>query len=82
MHGANLWPSALPELRPVIERWLAAATRAAHALARGAALALGLPADAIAQRYTRRPTLLSRLFHYPCGCTEGDASANIPITAS
>lgn len=72
MHGANLWPTALPELRPVIERWLAATTRAAHALTRGAALALGLPADAIAQRYTAHPTLLFRLFHYPAGWTEGD----------
>lgn len=72
MHGANLWPAALPELRDVIERWLAAATRAAHALTRGAALALGLPADTIATRYTQSPTLLFRLFHYPAGWTEGD----------
>lgn len=72
LHGANLWPAALPELRDVIERWLAAATRAAHALTRGAALALGLPADTIAARYTQSPTLLFRLFHYPAGWIEGD----------
>ncbi|MGJ3647628.1 isopenicillin N synthase family dioxygenase [Sphingomonas sp. GlSt437] len=72
LHGANLWPAALPELRPVVERWLAAVTRAAHALTRGASLALGLPGDEIARRYTARPTLLFRLFRYPPGWTGGD----------
>jgi isopenicillin N synthase-like dioxygenase len=72
LHGANLWPAALPELRPTVEAWLAAATAAAHALTRGCALALGLPADAIERRYTARPTLLFRLFHYPPGWSRGD----------
>ena len=72
LHGANLWPPGQPGLRDVLESWLAAATRAAHALTRGAALALGLSADAIADRYTRSPTLLFRLFHYPTGWTKGD----------
>ena len=72
LHGANLWPAALPMLRDVVDRWLTAATAAAHALTRGASLALGLPADAIASAYTRQPTLLFRLFHYPAGWTDGD----------
>jgi len=72
LHGANLWPAALPELRDLVERWLAGVTRAAHALTRGASLALGLPGDAIARRYTAQPTLLFRLFRYPPGWTEGD----------
>ena len=56
---------------PADDRTLAAIA-AAHALARGASLALGLPADAIARRYTARPTLLFRIFRYPPAWTEGD----------
>lgn len=69
LHGANLWPAAVPELRPAVERWMAAATRAAHALAEGMALALALPADYFARQYTASPTLLFRIFRYPPGET-------------
>lgn len=72
LHGANLWPSALPELRPAVEEYLAASVAAAEALMRGMALALGLSADHFANELTRRPTLLFRIFHYPPG---GEADA-------
>lgn len=65
MHGANLWPSEVPGLRPAVETWLAAATRAAHALCEGAALALGLPSGHFRDHYTAQPTLLFRIFRYP-----------------
>lgn len=65
LHGANLWPDAVPALRPAVEAYVAAATRAGEALMRGMALALGLYADYFADALTRRPTLLFRIFHYP-----------------
>ncbi len=65
LHGANLWPDAVPALRPAVEAYVAAATRAGEALMRGMALALGLDADYFAAALTRRPTLLFRIFHYP-----------------
>ena len=65
MHGANMWPDEVPGLRPAVEAWLGAATRAAHALCEGAALALGLPAQHFREHYTARPTLLFRIFRYP-----------------
>lgn len=65
LHGANLWPEAVPALRPAVEAYLAAATRAGEALMRGMALALGLDADHFAGGLTRNPTLLFRIFHYP-----------------
>jgi isopenicillin N synthase-like dioxygenase len=72
LHGANLWPAGLPELRTAVEDYLAAATAAAEALMRGMALALGLPADHFAAGITRRPTLLFRIFHYPPGGAADD----------
>ncbi|HMO73975.1 MAG TPA: 2-oxoglutarate and iron-dependent oxygenase domain-containing protein [Sphingopyxis sp.] len=65
LHGANLWPAALPGLRAAVEDYLAAAVAAAEALMRGMALALGLSAGHFAAGLTRRPTLLFRIFHYP-----------------
>ena len=72
LHGANLWPADLPELRTAVEDYLAASVAAAEALMRGMALALGLAADHFAAGITRRPTLLFRIFHYPPGGTADD----------
>jgi isopenicillin N synthase-like dioxygenase len=65
LHGANLWPETVPALRPAVETYLAAATRAGEALMRGMALALGFEAEHFARGLTRHPTLLFRIFHYP-----------------
>jgi isopenicillin N synthase-like dioxygenase len=65
LHGANLWPAAVPELRRAVEDFMSAATRAGHALMEGIALALGLEADYFARTYTAEPTILFRIFHYP-----------------
>lgn len=65
LHGANLWPAELPELRPAVEAFMSATTRAAHALMEGIALALGLDAEYFARTYTAEPTVLFRIFHYP-----------------
>jgi len=65
LHGPNLWPEATPALRPAVEAYVGAATRAGEALIRGMALALGLGADHFANGLTRNPTLLFRIFHYP-----------------
>ena len=65
LHGANLFPADVPELRPLVLEYMAATTRAAHALMEGIALSLGLAADYFAAHYTARPTTLFRIFHYP-----------------
>ncbi len=75
LHGANLWPDAAPALRPAVEAYLDAATRAGEALMRGMALALDLDANHFARGLTRDPTLLFRIFHYPAvisGAGAGD----------
>ena len=65
MHGSNLWPEAVPELRAAVTDFMAAATLAAHAVMRGVALSLGLEPDYFARTYTSDPTVLFRVFHYP-----------------
>jgi isopenicillin N synthase-like dioxygenase len=65
LHGANLWPAQVPELRDAALDYMAATTRAAHALMEGVALSLGLDDDYFAWHYTAEPTVLFRIFHYP-----------------
>jgi isopenicillin N synthase-like dioxygenase len=65
MHGANLWPDAPTELRPAVEAYMAATTRAAATLMRGVSLSLGLDAGYFDRTYTCDPTVLFRIFSYP-----------------
>jgi isopenicillin N synthase-like dioxygenase len=74
LHGANLWPAEVPELRGAALDYMAEATRAAHALMAGVSLSLGLESDYFARHYTAEPTVLFRIFHYPpaAPATAGD----------
>jgi len=65
MHGPNLFPASLPEFRTTVLEYLAELTRVGHALMRGMALSLGLPAQWFHDRYTADPLILFRIFHYP-----------------
>jgi isopenicillin N synthase-like dioxygenase len=73
MHGANLWPAALPNLRQATETYMAGATAAAQALMEGFSLSLGLDDDYFRRAYTAEPTVLFRIFHYPA---EGPAGTD------
>jgi isopenicillin N synthase-like dioxygenase len=65
LHGANLFPAEVPELRPAVLDFIAGAARAGHALMEGVAESLGLEPSYFAAHYTANPTLLFRVFHYP-----------------
>ncbi len=65
LHGANLWPAGVPGLRPAVEAYMAATTRAAQALLEGVALSLDLEPGYFRRHYTAEPTVLFRIFHYP-----------------
>ena len=71
LHGANLFPDAVPELKPAVLRFLDEATRSAHAIMQGVALSLGLDAQYFRRPYTADPTLLFRVFEYPADDGEG-----------
>jgi isopenicillin N synthase-like dioxygenase len=65
MHGANLFPGNMPEFRDAVLAYMDAMTQLGHALMEGIALSLGLEASYFADRYTRDPLTLFRIFNYP-----------------
>lgn len=65
LHGRNLFPEQVPELRDAVLAYLDALTGLGHAVLRGVALSLGLDADYFAAEYTANPTILFRVFRYP-----------------
>lgn len=72
LHGGNLWPEEVPELRRAVLDYMAATTRAGHALIEGIAMALGLNPGYFEGNYTAEPTILFRLFHYPDTASQKD----------
>jgi isopenicillin N synthase-like dioxygenase len=65
LQGPNQWPAALPQLRPVVMRWQAAATRVLSRLLRAFALSLGQSDDALEPLYRDDPHVLVKLIRYP-----------------
>jgi isopenicillin N synthase-like dioxygenase len=65
LHGRNLFPRQVPELRDAVLAYIDALTGLGQAVLRGVALSLGLDADYFAAGYTARPTVLFRVFRYP-----------------
>jgi isopenicillin N synthase-like dioxygenase len=65
LQGPNQWPEALPELKPVVQDWIAEVSAVGIRLLEAFALALGQNADVFAPIYTPVPTLLLKLIRYP-----------------
>jgi isopenicillin N synthase-like dioxygenase len=65
LHGANLFPQSVPELREGVLGYIDAMTRLGHALMEGIAWSLGLEASYFADHYTWEPLTLFRIFNYP-----------------
>ena len=65
LHGANLWPRSVPELRGAVLEHIARMTAVSQAIARGLSLSLSLAPDHVFSHYTSDPTVLFRIFQYP-----------------
>ncbi len=65
LHGANLFPAEVPELRPAVLEHVSAMTALGQAILRGMALGLGLPSSWFAEHLTADPLVLFRIFRYP-----------------
>src|SRR5262249_47254133 len=65
LYGPNLFPEKPAGLRDWVLEYMAALTRLGHALMTGLALSLGLDESYFADRYTREPLILFRIFNYP-----------------
>ncbi|MER6944963.1 2-oxoglutarate and iron-dependent oxygenase domain-containing protein [Nonomuraea sp. NPDC000554] len=73
LHGPNLFPEQVPELRDAVLRYLDEMTGVAQTVMSGIALSLGLDADYFRTGYTADPTILFRIFHYPPAPPDSDA---------
>jgi isopenicillin N synthase-like dioxygenase len=76
MHGANVFPAELPELRAVVLEYIDVMTALGHRLMAGIALSLGLERDYFASRYTADPLILFRIFRYPAMTTSEHAAGS------
>jgi isopenicillin N synthase-like dioxygenase len=65
LHGRNLFPAQVPELREAVLAYLDALAGVAQAVLSGVAVSLGLARDHFATGWTANPTILFRIFHYP-----------------
>lgn len=65
LQGPNLWPEALPTLKPALLDWQRAMTSMALRLLRAFAEALQLPADAFDELYGNKPNEHIKLIRYP-----------------
>jgi isopenicillin N synthase-like dioxygenase len=65
LHGANLFPRSIPQLRETVLAYMTAMTRLGHCLMAGISLSLGLEDSYFADRYTADPLILFRIFNYP-----------------
>lgn len=65
MHGRNLFPDFVPELRSLVLDSMAAYQSVGHRLMELLALSLSLERSYFADRYTKEPLELFRIFHYP-----------------
>ncbi len=65
LHGANLFPAEVPELRTAVLDHLDSLTAVGQAVLRGMALGLGLPGGWFTEHLTADPLLLFRIFRYP-----------------
>lgn len=65
LHGPNLFPAALPELRSTVLTYLDEMTRVGQVVLSGIALGLGLERTWFTDHLTGDPTILFRIFHYP-----------------
>ena len=65
LQGPNQWPAALPELRPLVLQWHAAATQVLLRLLRAFALALGQSESVLEPIYRDDPHVLAKLIRYP-----------------
>ena len=65
MHGPNHWPAQLPEMRPLFNRYFAAANTCGRMLLRGFATAMDIAPDTFGRSFSKPVTRCSAVFYPP-----------------
>jgi isopenicillin N synthase-like dioxygenase len=73
LHGPNLFPRQVPELRPAVLSYMDILTEVGQRVLRGIAVSLDLDTDYFAAGYTAEPTVLFRIFRYPPATSDAAA---------
>ncbi len=69
LHGANLFPAQVPELKPLVLETMRALADTGQLVLSAMACSLEVPTDFFSSSLTRRPLSLFRIFHYPAPTT-------------
>ncbi|MFM6974263.1 MAG: isopenicillin N synthase family dioxygenase [Agromyces sp.] len=70
LQGPNLWPDALPQLRPAVEAWMQRLSELSRTLLSLWAEALGSPSDVFDEAFAAESSPLLKIVRYP-GVPEG-----------
>lgn len=65
LEGPNQWPSALPELKPIVDEWQQQLTEVSLTLMQAWAESLGAPADVFDEAFAKNPSTLIKIVRYP-----------------
>ena len=77
LRGPNQWPSAVPELRPVVTEWMAQMDGVGQAVMRALAIGLGQPADLFESVVTPDPEVLVKIIRYPAQDSASDTGQGV-----
>ena len=77
LRGPNQWPSALPELRTVIDAWMGAMAGVGRDVLRALAVGLGQPAAHFDPVVTPDPEVLVKIIRYPAPADAHDAGQGV-----
>jgi isopenicillin N synthase-like dioxygenase len=65
LHGPNLWPAEVPELRSTVTAWMQAMEELGQRTLAAMGIGLGVGPDWFRRELTADPTVLFRIFRYP-----------------
>ena len=77
LRGPNQWPSAVPELRPVVTEWMAQMDTVGQAVMRALAIGLGQPPDLFESVVTPDPEVLVKIIRYPAQDAASDTGQGV-----
>lgn len=79
LHGANVWPSDVPWLRPPVEAYFNEVGEFGKRVTRVLAASLGMPPDFFVQ-FLKKPMVKMRMVHYPPQVADDNAFGIAPHT--
>jgi isopenicillin N synthase-like dioxygenase len=79
LHGPNLFPARMPQLRQLVLDYIAAMTRLGHDIMSCISLSLGLDESYFDRHYTNDPLILFRIFNYPAYSQNDDKNFDFGV---